>query len=321
MADDRRQLDELLAAVDARLSALLMPVARDLARLVRRAPKDASGTLSVAGRLGVTRWLTGALAALFGDSPADAEAKYASPGTVPHLLAASTRAAARLAVGPVVADVTRRLGARPDLLAALTTPPGARKPIFDPARTWVDPNGYRLSDRIWQDGQDIRARIDALLDYHIARGTTGTAIASELEPFLTLEGAAQRTRTPYGRVGSHRSRTLARTEVSRAYNASAAEAARSNPFVRGIGYRRSSNHPEEDECDVRANADPDGLGRGNYLPGNFPAPPTHPNCRCYVVSVQADDAAVTAKLRQWVNGGGDGLPLDEAAIVASVTGF
>lgn len=339
MADDRRQLDELLDAVDARLSALLAPLARDLARLVRRAPKDASGTLSPAGRLGIARWLDGALAALFGDSPADAEGKYAAPGTVPHLLAGATRAAARLAVGPVVADVTARLSGRPDLLAALATPPpGARTPLYDPARTWLDPNGHTLSSRIWQNGEDVKARIDAVLDYGIRSGASTVDIATALEDFLTVEGRFKRvlerqpdgsmrmvrkpitTRTPYGTSGLYAPRRLARTETTRAYGVATIESARANPFVRGVKWNLSASHVGTDECDTNASRDDYGLGRGVYPPDKVPRYPNHPQDKCYLTQVTASDSEARARIRA-ILAGGDGLPLDEATIAASVTGF
>jgi len=322
MADERATLDQLLAAVEGRLSALMGLFGRDLAALVRRAPKDGTGTLSPVGRRGVATWLTDTLAALFGASPADAEALYATSGTVPHLLSASTRAAAKVAVAPTIAEISTRLAGQPTLLAALVTPPGQRSPLAASTRLWRDPNGRVLSDRLWMSGGDTRTAIDTLLDYHIGKGSSAPTIAAELTQYLTPEGLLSRTSTPYGRTnGAYASLRLARTETSRAYNIAAAESARSNPFVAGIGYRKSSAHEGEDVCDARAAADPDGLGAGNYLPANFPAPPSHPQCLCYTVSVPISDSAARARIAAIAAGGGDGLALDEATLVSAVTGF
>jgi hypothetical protein len=57
--------------------------------------------------------------------------------------------------------------------------------LYDPFHSWIDPSGYRLSDRVWRDAIDVRSRIDRLLDYHIAQGASAVDIADELERFLT----------------------------------------------------------------------------------------------------------------------------------------
>lgn len=330
MADERAALDALLAAAETRLSALLAErLVGDLVARVRRSGRgNAGGTINPVGRQALSQWLTGGLGVLFGASPAQAEASYATPGTVPHLLAASLRASARVAVAPVVADVTKRLAGQPALLAAVTGPGtggNPRPPIFDPARSWVDPAGHKLSDRIWMSGEDLRSRIDGILDYHIQRGTNAVEVGRELELYLTYDGRINAkgqqvvTRTPYGQSGLARPRTLARTEITRAYGAATTEAARVNPFVAGLRWRLSSSHPEMDQCDQRAGADTDGLGAGVYRVDNVPRYPDHPNCLCSLLPVtRQDSAAVIAAMAR-----GQPLPggLDTAAIVASVSGF
>jgi len=317
MADDRATLDALLSHVDTRLSQILAPFIADLTRRVTRAGNRS--TIGTPGRLGLSQWLTGALGDLFGATPAEAEGLYATPGTVPHLLAAALRASARVAVAPAIADLTKRLAGQPALLAAVTGPSGnPRPPLFDPARLWIDPNGHRLSDRVWQSGEDIRARIDGLLDYHIQRGTTATETAQALESFLTPQGAASRTALPYGTQGSYSARRLARTEVTRAYGSATTEAARANPFVAGLRWRLSASHPKMDQCDQRAGADTDGLGKGVYRVDNVPRYPDHPQCKCSLIPVtRQDSAAVIAALARGEAPGG----LDAGAIVSAVGGF
>jgi len=333
MADTRAPLDALLAAVDGQLTAALAPFVASLVRQVRR---SGAGSLGQSARGRITTLISEALTALFGGSPAAVFAADGTPLTpVARLLAAATRTATLVVVGPVIAEVQQRLTGQPDLLAALTggraLPPGGQRPapLFDPARTWITPDGYRLSDRLWLAGEDLRTRIDTLLDYHIGKGTTATVVADELEQFLTAEGAAQRTRRPYGQVGSHRARTLARTETSRAYNVATAQGAALNPFAVGVGYRLSGSHPKEDQCNGYATANPDGLGVGNYTPGNYPVPPVHPNCLCYTVTVlKQSSAAVIADLGRWARGGQvDGydqlgsVPLEADSLMTWLTGF
>ena len=341
---DRDPLDALLASVDSALAGVLFPFARDLARRVRRA--GSGGTVGPAGRQALATWLAGAIAALFGGSPQQAEGMYGTPGTIPHLVAASTRAAARVAVAPVVTDVARRLAGQPQLVAALSaTPPGnPRPPIFDPVRTWVDPNGHRLSDRVWQSGREVRARIDAVLDFGIASGASAEDLGLALEEFLTFEGRYSKqkilvqqpdgttklepkpitTRTPYGRVGLAYPRRLARTETPRAYGAATVEAARRNPFVAGVKWNLSASHPEQDECDVNATRDAHGLGRGVYPAGRVPTYPNHPHDLCYLTSVERQDTdRVVADLARWVRGDlpADWGGLDTGALVRGLTGF
>lgn len=318
MGNERRQLDELLVAVEARLTTLFGVMARDLATLIRRAPKDATGTLSPVGRRGVASWLTDTLAALFGSSPTDAETLYATVGTVPHLLAASTRAAAKVAVGPTLTDVSTRLAGQPTLLAALVTPTGQRKPTLDPSRSWVDPNGYKLSDRIWQNGTAVRAQIDTLLDHGIRSGASAVDIAGALEGFLTDAGRNKQvlvrqkdgtmkleprpivTSTPYGTSGLANPRRLARTEVTRAYGSATIEAAKVNPFVAGLQWRVSGNHPETDECDANASADSHGLGAGVYPVGSVPRYPNHPNC--FPAGTVVSGPQIVASTERWYVG-------------------
>lgn len=325
MADERAALDTLIAQVEQRFAGLLSPFARDLVRRVSRSASR-GGTVGPVGREALSRWLPGALAALFGGSPAQVERLYTEPNTVPYLLRASLRATARVAVAPVVADVSARLSAQSALLAVVTGPAtNPRPPIFDPARTWLDPNGHKLSDRIWLASEDLRSRIDGLLDYHIQRGTNAVEIGRELEIYLAYDGRINArgeqvvTRTPYGRSGLARPRTLARTEITRAYGAATTEAARTNPFVAGLRWRLSASHPQQDQCDERANANPDGLGKGVYRVDGVPRYPDHPNCLCSLLPMtRQDSAAVIAALAR-----GEAVPggLDAATIVTSVTGF
>lgn len=322
MPDERAALDAVLAEAEAALSRLLgARLVADLVARVKRAGRgNAGGAINPVGRQALAEWLPTAIAALFGASPADAEALYATPGTVPYVLALSTQLAAHTAVQPVVADVTARLAGQPGALAAVTGAPVTPRPlIFDPARTWVDPQGYKLSDRLWAAGGDVRAAIDTLLDYHIQAGSSAPTIAKELTQYLTPEGLVSRTATPYGRSnGIYAPLRLARTETTRTYGAATVQAAAVNPFVTGIAWKRSASHVGQDECDLNATRDDHGLGAGVYPVDKVPTYPNHPQDKCYLSSVVRDDteAVIAAIMRGEVPGG-----LDAEAIVASVGGF
>lgn len=179
---------------------------------------------------------------------------------------------------------------------------------FDNTRSWVDPNGYRLSDRLWNAGDADRRQIDRIIKDGISRGLHPLQMTAALEAHLTPEGAfgdafrpegmarvtsaSGLTRTPYVNrglpnqrsvgKGNYAARRLARTEVSRAYNETARLAAMDNPFVESIRYALSPSHPEPDICDIHAKADPIGEGPGIY-PKNTtnPSIPAHPQCLCH----------------------------------------
>lgn len=160
---------------------------------------------------------------------------------------------------------------------------------YDPWHRWVDPNGYRLADRIWRTGIDVRSRVDALLDYHIARGTQATDIAQELEQFLTPSARGPRTLRPYGREGSYAARRLARTEITAAAGRGTINASMANPFVESVQWRLSNGHPRIDICDEYARGGPN--GDGVYPLDQVPTYPAHPHCLCNLLPVPAGNMA------------------------------
>jgi len=335
MADDRSQLDALLARTEAALAALLRPFLATIARAVRRAGEQPTGAVPAARSFLLSQLVAEGIAAIFGATPHHTIASDGTP-LVPFaaLLATATREATALVTAPAVAEVTARLVGQPDLLAALTggraLPVGARPvTLLDTARGWVDPNGYRLSDRIWRNGQDVRAAIDTILDAGIRAGTTATDLARALDGFLTPEGAALRTRTPYGSTGLYAPRRLARTEITRAHGAATVEMARLNPFAAGVKWNLSGSHPAADECDQHAARDAHGLGAGIYPADALPTYPDHPHCLCYLTThLRRDAASVVADLGRWARGEAvagfettGSVPLESVALVDWLTGF
>jgi hypothetical protein len=167
---------------------------------------------------------------------------------------------------------------------------------YDPFHQWVDPNGYRLSDRIWRTSIDVRSRIDRLLEYHISRGTSAVEIADLLEPFLTPGALRQRTVRPYGTEGSYAARRLARTEITAAAGRATVNASTANPFVNHMQWRLSGSHPKIDICDQYARGGPN--GDGIYPLGEVPPYPPHPHCLCSLLPVPTGNVAdLVANLR------------------------
>lgn len=160
---------------------------------------------------------------------------------------------------------------------------------YDPWHEWVDPNGYRLSDRIWRTSANARANIDRMLNYHISQGTSAERIAELLEDYMTPGSNLIRTRTPYGKEGSYAARRLARTEISAAAGRGTINAALANPFVGWIQWVLSPAHGCCDICDDNAQGGPN--GDGIYAIDAVPAYPAHPHCLCSIVPVPAGNTA------------------------------
>lgn len=92
---------------------------------------------------------------------------------------------------------------------------------YEPAHTWVDPRGYRLSDRIWRVDIETRTKLDLLLADGVHQGMSARNIAKLAEQFLIPGRAKLRTKRPYGTDGSFDAMRLARTEIARAGNQAA----------------------------------------------------------------------------------------------------
>lgn len=158
---------------------------------------------------------------------------------------------------------------------------------------WVDQNGRTLSQRVWLAGEGVRQQIDKRLRLAIVRGDDPIQVARELEQYLSPSWAPKRnekgrleadqpkrivTRTPRSGAGSYPARRLARTEITRAFGQASIEAARLNPFVRGVKWSLSGVHKDSDQCDDNARRSSRGLPRGVYLVDDVPRYPNHPQC-------------------------------------------
>lgn len=147
---------------------------------------------------------------------------------------------------------------------------------YEAPHTWVDPNGYRLSDRIWNTAGVTRRKLDLFMEHQIATGRGAAAIARDLEVFLQPGRELIRTSAPYGRDASYDAMRLARTEIARAHAGAAEQSALMNPFVSGLEVRLSGSHPKKDICDDAA---ADGPWPKDEIPHKFRVP-LHPHCLC-----------------------------------------
>ena len=165
---------------------------------------------------------------------------------------------------------------------------------YDPPHTWVDPNGYRLSDRIWNSSAATRRHIDAMVENGIRQGHGSLRMSRELEAFLRPDRTL-RTARPYGTDASYDSMRLARTEISRAHAQASEVSAMQNPFVSGLSVVLSHSHPKKDICDEAAAASP-------FPKDDIPARyriPLHPHCLChYIYEIVEDDSEQMVRLNR-----------------------
>lgn len=168
---------------------------------------------------------------------------------------------------------------------------------YEPPHTWVDPNGYVLSQRIWNNSQETRRKLDAFLYDQIREGRGAREIARNAEQFLLPGRARIRTRKPYGSDASYDAMRLARTEISHAHNNAAWVSATLNPYVSQIRMMRSaSGDPKCPKCPTYA-GEVGGAGIA-YSVYSAVIAPYHPNCMCYSVPEVTDSPqAVTERLR------------------------
>lgn len=170
---------------------------------------------------------------------------------------------------------------------------------YEPAHTWIDPNGHQLSDRVWNTSNNTRRKVDQMLADGIRRGRSAFDLARDLESYLLPGRVGKRTNLPYGRDASADAMRLARTEIARAGAHATWAASMANPYVEGIDWALSPSHPKIDICDQRCTID---MG-GNRVRPAYPLnaaqlPPAHPHCLCNArPAVTRDAADVTAMLR------------------------
>jgi hypothetical protein len=206
---------------------------------------------------------------------------------------------------------------------------------IDDTRTWVDPNGYQLSHRLWKAGKLDRKQIESTLRAGLAAGASPLETAKAVEGLLNPSYQLRRdpdtfrplpmSRQPKGvatltprqgpgqgvfrprnsGIGNYAARRLARTETTRAFGAATLKAAQANPFVERVKWLLSRNHPEPDECDQNAERSSRNQPRGVYLLNEVPQFPNHPHEMCtigpYVTREDIDDAI--PRIREYIRTG------------------
>jgi mRNA-degrading endonuclease HigB of HigAB toxin-antitoxin module len=170
--------------------------------------------------------------------------------------------------------------------------------------------GLKLSDRIWQTGENARNTIRDIIQESVAIGQDAVKTARMLERYV--QGGASTLAAEYPnmmkRMGnripkdiSYEALRLARTETTAAFGEGTIAAARVTPSYKGMKWVLSKSHPLQDICNTLAEADGWGLGAGVYPPGEEPIYPAHPNCLCVLVPVHEQPEDFVKRLKRWVN--------------------
>lgn len=116
---------------------------------------------------------------------------------------------------------------------------------------------------------------------------------------------------------------IARTERARAYAEGEIARHMDDPDVVAFQWKLSTRHPVVDICDVYANADLYGLGKGIYPKDKFPHLPAHPHCMCHIKPI-IEGMIDTAAAKPNIEAGGlaylKSLPKREQEFILGVNG-
>jgi hypothetical protein len=209
------------------------------------------------------------------------------------------------------------------------TPPANPDGVFDPQIDAVMQAANRdfsggLSGRIWKTSQDAKNGVNRVLFNGISNGKSAWDIAKDLEVFLgpgqecprwTSTRLYKRTKKqiaagdrgglitgdPCSSKGvAYKALRVARTEIQRVHNEASTRTMRDAPWIKEEQMNLSPAHPVEDICDEIIADGRD--GQGIYPIGTIKLP-IHPNCLCFMTSVEMGTDDFVDNLRDWVRGG------------------
>jgi hypothetical protein len=188
----------------------------------------------------------------------------------------------------------------------------------------VGPDGLQLSDRVWAAGQTWRTSIERVMEAAITSGQSMRETARLLDD-LVVPGRASAHRLETARAlgvprdTSYRATRLARTEINAAGREATVMTNRTNPFYRGVYWRRSNVPYPCEVCDELEQGGP--RGDGFYPEGQEPtSAASHPNCRCVILPDYDDPDEVARRLEDWLNDPTAEPDLDQAFGTAQAGG-
>lgn len=99
-------------------------------------------------------------------------------------------------------------------------------------------------------------------------------------------------------------RRIARTELARAYGDGAMAKWENDEDCVAFQWKLSTGHPFCDICDLYANADLYGMGKGIFPKDKVPRLPVHPNCMCHLRPVMEGSRLLQGEEKEQIDKGG-----------------
>nr|DAJ22917.1 MAG TPA: minor capsid protein [Caudoviricetes sp.] len=99
-------------------------------------------------------------------------------------------------------------------------------------------------------------------------------------------------------------RRIARTELARAYVDGVMGQWANDEDCIAFKWQTSSAHPHKDICDLYANADLYGMGKGVYPKDKVPILPVHPNCMCHIRPLMQGSKYIQGEEKEQIQKGG-----------------
>jgi hypothetical protein len=170
-----------------------------------------------------------------------------------------------------------------------------RDQIWD--HRWSD--GFKLSDRVWRIGTDLRNNLDGMIETCVNNGFSAVDFSRAVELYLNEPGPAWTTKIKPSVTGQgsvkYNALRLARTETNQGYHRAQNLAAQKSILVKGIQWNLSRSHPKKDICDVWASQNIHGLGPGVYRAGETPI--DHPQGLCFLTDVLFQGEDLFSRIR------------------------
>lgn len=142
-----------------------------------------------------------------------------------------------------------------------------------------------LSQQVYRTEKLASGWVDEKVNLALGRGLTAREIAKEVKDSI-------RPDVPGG--VSYAAMRLGRTEVNNAFHTAAIVSSVDKPWVSGQQWHLSGSHPKKDICNLLAEDNKFGLGKGIFPRDNVPKKP-HPQCLCYLApQLQDEDEFVAA---------------------------
>ena len=141
--------------------------------------------------------------------------------------------------------------------------------------------GMNLSQRIWNQQEDVKKSLERALSTGIEKGMSAVKLSKRVSKYLNdYPSLAKDYKKKYGKAiditgCEYRSVRLARNEINMAYRAAEQARWRNLDFVKGIEIKTSGSHPKDDMCDILS---------GKY-PATFNWYGWHVNCMCYAIPI------------------------------------